>query len=235
MCDSVICVFKVRPQAHGTALKSLVNIFTKSDAHFEDQSIWAKKLFYKFKAKRLVVDSNGLGLGLVDYLVKPQIDPISGDSLPPFGVYNDPDGEYRKYRTSDTEDEALYLMKATAPINTEAYTTVQSQITSGKLKMLIPEQVARAKLLGTRQGQKMAPEERTEYLKPFTLTSILYDEMANLREENSGVNIILKQVNRRIKKDKFSALCYGLYYIKQEEDSKRQRKKFRPSDCMFFT
>lgn len=28
----------------------------------------------------------------------------------------------------------------------------------------------------------------------------------NLREENEGVNIILKQANRGIKKDKFSAL-----------------------------
>jgi hypothetical protein len=29
-----------------------------------------KKLFYKYKAKTLVVDGNGLGIGLVDYLIK---------------------------------------------------------------------------------------------------------------------------------------------------------------------
>jgi hypothetical protein len=39
----------------------------------------------------------------------------------------------------------------------------------------------------------MKPEERAEYLKPFTLTSILKEEMMNLREENEGINIILKQ------------------------------------------
>jgi hypothetical protein len=38
----------------------------------------------------------------------------------------------------------------------------------------------------------MSPEERAEYLKPFTLTSILREEILNLREENEGVNIILK-------------------------------------------
>jgi len=38
----------------------------------------------------------------------------------------------------------------------------------------------------------MKPEERAEYLKPFTLTSILREELMNLREENEGVNIILK-------------------------------------------
>ena len=79
----------------------------------------------------------------------------------------------------------------------------------------------------------MSPEERAEYLKPFTLTSILKEEMLNLREENEGVNIILKRANSRIQKDKFSAFEYGLYYIKQEEDSKKKKKRFSASDFMF--
>jgi len=79
----------------------------------------------------------------------------------------------------------------------------------------------------------MKPEERAEYLKPFTLTSILKEEMMNLREENEGVNIILKQANKGIKKDKFSAFEYGLYYIKQEEDRKRKKRKKKFSDMLF--
>ena len=57
----------------------------------------------------------------------------------------------------------------------------------------------------------------------------------NLREENEGINIILKQANRGIKKDKFSAFEYGLYYIKQEEDSKKRHKKFNVKDFMFMS
>ena len=48
--------------------------------------------------------------------------------------------------------------------------------------------------------------------------------MLNLVEENEGVNIILKQSSKNIKKDKFSAFEYGLYYIKQEEDMKKKRR-----------
>ena len=81
----------------------------------------------------------------------------------------------------------------------------------------------------------MKPEERANYLKPFTLTSILKEEMLNLREENEGVNIILKQANRGIRKDKFSAFEYGLYYIKQEEDTKKKKKKFNVKDFMFLS
>ena len=232
-CDSVACVFKVTPQAQGNATKSLVNIFTHNDEHFEDQAIWLKKLFYKYNAQRLVIDGNGMGIGLVDYLIKPQTDPDTLEVYPDFGVYNDEEQYYKKYKTPNTQLDALYIIKANAPINTEAHANVQSQLASGKVKFLIDERLAKNKLLATKVGQNMKPEERAEYLKPFTLTSILREEMLNLREENEGVNIILKQANRGIKKDKFYAFEYGLYYIKLEEDKKKKKKKFNAKDWVF--
>ena len=237
-CDSVVCVFKVTPQAQGPAIKSLVNIYTLSDEHFEDQAIKLKELYYKYKAKRLVIDANGLGVGLVDYMVKSQENQF-GDFLPDFGVYDGTyegaDQDYKKFRTDSTEQDAMYLIKANAPINSEAHANAQTQLNAGKVKLLVDERVAKAKLMGTKAGQAMKPEERANYLKPYTLTSILREEMGNLREENEGVNIILKQANKSIRKDKFSAFEYGLYYIKQEEDSKKRKKNFKVSDMMFYT
>ena len=232
-CDTVVCVFKVTPQNVGAAIKSLVNIYTFSDEHFEDQAIKLKQLYYKYKAKRLIIDGNGLGIGLVDYMVKTQIDPATGDEYVDFGVYNDEEGYYKQYRTPKTEQDAMYIIKANAPINTEAHANAQTQLSSGKVKFLIDEKVAKNKLIGTQVGKNMKPEERANYLHPFTLTSILKEEMMNLREENEGVNIILKQANKGIRKDKFSAFEYGLYYIKHEEENKKKRKKFKASDWTF--
>ena len=232
-CDTVVCVFKVTPQSQGTSIKSLVNIYTMQDEHFEDQAIKLKRLFYKYKAQRIVIDANGLGIGLVDYMVKSQTDPETNDDFPDFGVVNDEENFYKKFRTNDTEYDALYLLKANAPINTEAHANAQSQMSSGKVKFLIDERMAKNKLMGTKIGNAMKPEERAEYLKPFTLTSILREEMLNLREENEGVNIILKKANKSIPKDKFSAFEYGLYYIKQEEDSKKKKRRGKISDFMF--
>ena len=236
-CDSVVCVWKVTPQSAGPAIKTLVNIYTMNDTHFEDQAIKLKRLYYKYKARRLVIDANGLGIGLVDYMVKPQHDPITGDDFPDFGVYGgtqeDAADEYKKFRTENTEEDAMYLMKANAPVNTEAHANFQTMLNAGKIKFLIDERIAKQKLLNTKAGQKMSPEKRAEYLKPFTLTSILKEEMGNLREENEGVNIILKQANKGIRKDKFSAAEYGLLYIKMEEESKKRKKKFKITDMMF--
>ena len=232
-CDTVVSVLKVSSQVQGPAIKSLVNIYTMTDAHMEDQAIMLKKLFYKYKAKKLVIDGNGLGIGLIDYMVKTQIDE-NGDTYPDFGIENDEDGYYKKFRTQNTEYDAIYVIKANAPINSECHSNIQTQLSTGKVKFLIDERTARDKLMSTQRGQKMTPEERAEYLRPFTLTTILREEMLNLREENEGVNIILKQVNRAIKKDKFSSLEYGLYYIKQEEDQKKKKKRFQASDWAFF-
>ena len=232
-CDSVVSVFKVTPQAQGPAIKSLVNIYTLSDEHFEDQTIKIKKLYYKYKARTIVIDGNGMGIGLIDYMVKSQNDE-NGDFFPDFGIENDSEGYYKKYRTDNTELDAVYIIKANAPINTECHTNAQLQLSSGKVKFLIDERTAKEKLLGTVRGQKMTPEERAEYLQPFTLTSILKEEMLNLREENEGININLKQANRGIRKDKFSSFEYGLYYIKLNEEKKKKKKKFVASEWQFF-
>ena len=94
---------------------------------------------------------------------------------------------------------------------------------------------AKNKLLSTKVGQNMSMSQKSEYLRPYILTSILKEEMLNLTEENEGINIILKQISRGIRKDKFSAFMYGLYYIKQIEDKRRRRHGGRLASMMFFS
>ena len=238
-CNSEAVIIKVTPQPQGDSLKSVVNIESLTAEHFEAQAIHIKKLYYKYKARTVVIDANGLGIGLVDFMVKAQIDPETNDTLPPFGVeggtYEEATQDYKKYKTEDTEKDAMYLVKANAPINTDAHAYVQTQMSSGRIKFLIDEQTAKTKLMGTKIGQNMTPTERNEYLMPFQQTSILKDQMLNLVEDNEGVNVILKQNNKTIPKDKFSAFEYGMYYIKLEEDRRKKRKTFNISDLLFFS
>lgn len=238
-CTTEVCVFKVTPQPQGAAIKSLVNIYTYEAEHFEEQSIRIKRLYYKYKPRQIAIDANGLGVGLIDFMVLSQVDPETGDTLPPFGIsggtYENAGQEYKKFKTDDMERDVLYLMKANAPINTEAYTYAQTQISNGKVKFLIDESQAKTKLMSTKAGQQMSPDKRNDYLKPFVLTTSLREQMLNLVEENEGVNIILKQSSRGIPKDKFSAFIYGLYWIKQEEARNNKRRKKNISDFLFFT
>ena len=238
-CTTEVMVFKVTPQIQGSAIKSLVNIYTYEAEDFGTQAIYIKRLFYRYKARCCAIDANGLGVGLVDYMVKSQIDPETGETLPPFGVeggtYEEAGQEYKKFRTDDMERDAMYLIKANAPVNTEAHTYAQTQLSSGKIKLLIDEREAKMKLMETKMGQNMSIDQRNEKLKPFVLTSVLRDQMMNLVEENEGVNTILKQSTKTIKKDKFSAFEYGLLYIKKEEAKRKKRGSRNFANMMFYS
>ena len=237
-CTTEVCIIKVTPQVQGASLKTLVNIYTYDAEDFEIQAINIKKLFYKYKARIAAIDANGLGAGLIDFMTKAQIDPETGEELPPFGVEggttDDAIEPYKKIKGPGVEDNAIFLVKANMPVNTEAHAYVQTQLASGKIKFLIDEGQAKVKLMSTKMGQNMDNNKRAEYLQPFTLTTILREQMLNLVEENEGVNIILKQSSKSIKKDKFSAFEYGLYYVKLDEDRKRRKKKRNIGDMMFY-
>ena len=81
----------------------------------------------------------------------------------------------------------------------------------------------------------MDNDKRATYLRPFTLTTILREQMLNLVEENEGVNTILKQSTKTIKKDKFSAFEYGLLYIKKEEAKRKKRGSRNFANMMFYS
>lgn len=234
-CTTEVVVLKVTPQPTGVAAKQIVNIFTFEEDHFGMQSIKIKRLFNQYKCNIAVVDGNGLGAGLVDFLVIDQEDYDTGDTLYNWGVYNDEDKKYKKYETPDTVHNALYIMKADQTLNSEMYAYCQTQLLSGKLRFLIDENVAKNKLMAQAQGKKMSAAQRADYLRPYVETSILKSQMANLIQENEGAKIILKQASRKIKKDKFSALIYGLYWCKLQEDKNHKRRGRNIKDFMFFT
>ena len=54
----------------------------------------------------------------------------------------------------------------------------------------------------------MSPEERNKRLLPHELTTILLDEIMTLKQNPTGNNnqIVVEQINKRMTKDKFSAL-----------------------------
>jgi len=84
-------------------------------------------------------------------MVKSQVTE-NGDTYPDFGVINDDDNYYKKYKTDITELDAIYIIKANAPINTEAHSNLQSTLNSGKLKFLCDERTAKIRLLGQKVG-----------------------------------------------------------------------------------
>ena len=139
---------KVTPAPTGVSQKHIVNLYSYEAEHFGEQSINIKRLFHKYKCRIAVIDANGLGAGLVDWLIVDQDDPDTGEPLGAFGVYNDDDGNYKKFLNNSVYPfpNSIYLMKANAAINTELYSYCQTQMGGGKIRFLIDENTAKNKL-----------------------------------------------------------------------------------------
>ena len=59
-CTTEASIIKVTPQPQGSPIKAIVNLYTYEAEDFEIQSIELKKLYYKYKARIISIDANGL-------------------------------------------------------------------------------------------------------------------------------------------------------------------------------
>lgn len=232
--QSEAVIWKYIPQVGTTSTKHLVAIYPFEQMHFEEQAIEIKLLYQKYRPKAVVIDGAGLGAGLVDELIKSHVDLRTGQNLKPWGIANDDKGYYQQFKTADMIPNLLYIIKASAPFNTEMYANLQTQLTTGKLRFLIDERQAKMKLDSSRakKFKEMTEDERMDWIVQFSQTSILKDQMINLEEKHEGINIILDRTNKNIKKDKVSAMGYGLWYIKTEIDDRAMMRKTMSLDQM---
>lgn len=232
--QSEVAIWKYIPQMGTTSTKHLVNIVSFDQMHFGEQAIEIKLLYNKYRPERVIIDGAGVGAGLIDELIQSQIDVRTNQFLPPWGVYNDDKGYYKQFKTADTIPNLLYIIKANAPFNTEMYANLQAQLTTGKLRFLIDERQAKLKIEASRakKFKDMTQDDKAAWIVPFTQTSLLKDQMVNLEQKNDGINIILDRTNKNIKKDKVSAMGYGLWYIKVEVDDVAMRRKQMTIDQM---
>lgn len=238
--STVCCVFRVNIR-NNIYYATLVNMFvlgkTANSKQFSRQAMDLKRIIADFKPREVVIDTNGLGVGLGDEMIKEQICP-DGTVLPAYGFIND--DNYKKIQPKGIPN-ILYGIKANATLNPQIHSNAFTRINQNRIRFLISEQSAKSMLLATKVGQRMTVKQRIERLMPHELTTKLFDEMLNLRlkRTGNGMDIVLEQINPRFPKDKYSAFAYGLWRIKElEEENFKKSKRFsngKKRKLVFFT
>jgi hypothetical protein len=78
----------------------------------------------------------------------------------------------------------------------------------------------------------MSPEQRIKRLMPHDLTDLLMNEIMNLKTRPTGVTnqIAVEMINKRMTKDKFSALEMGVYRMVELENAEISKKRNRGLD-----
>lgn len=238
--STIVCVWRVNviKDKHYSTLVNLIVLGRQAETKtFHQQAIDLKKLIRDFDPKEVVIDCNGLGVGLADEMIKTQMDD-NGEEFGPLGFFNNDD--YKKIQPKGCPN-ILYSLKANGPLKSKIHSNAYSRVNNGMVRFLIKEQEARSMLLSTKVGQKMSIKERVERLIPHEMTTKLFEEMANLRlKKGSGIDIVLEQINTHYPDDKYSAFAYGLWRIKEiEEESFKRKRRFdsfgNQRQLVFFT
>jgi ribonucleoside-diphosphate reductase alpha chain len=209
--QSSIVVVEIKRNKNGKiTFLNLVNIINISNAlNFTAQAVEIKKIKRAFNAKIAIVDSNGLGIGLLDELMKESFEPSSGESLGCWDTVNTD----MKPETRDAE-RCLYDLKPQSA-NSDIMVTFIDMVENGKLR-----------LLEKKQDSDYDIKDKENYIEnmlPFIQTDFLIEEVANLQLKHlqSG-KISVEKVIKKINKDRFSALAYALWYVKTYEDNAYQ-------------
>ena len=221
--QSSLVIIKAIPNGDGSYTRHIVNMYTMEGTHFKNQALFLKQKVAEFQASVLVVDSNGLGAGVVDYLV------TEIDENPPYGVIND--DRYNSYRTPNTIP-ILFLVSSQAKgtKNADIVNRFMASIKIGDIKLLKSEAVARS-LTNESDGAKLG-----NFLLPFVQTDRLVDEVMNLEYVQRGNTTTVRQVSNAIEKDRYSALAYGNFYVYlMEQKESRRNNRVDATATQFFS
>lgn len=192
--------------------------------NFQTQSLHIKRLQLYYGAKVLVVDVNGLGIGLLDVLMQTQIDPLTGKELPAYDTIN-------TEHESDEKDAKPIVWAIQAQKNqTEMVVSFIDSVENGTLQLL--ERVDQNKIMDINENDDYMINEILAHIR----TQNFIDEVSNLTLETiSGGRLQVKQVIKA-NKDLFSAVLMGVWYVLSEENNGiEEEEEFDFNDLFAFS
>jgi len=205
--QSSIAVLKVKrnKQERITDIQLVNLINLKQGLNFTGQAIAFKRIRNLYKAKKAIADENGLGKGLIDELLKEQIDPITKEILKCWDTINtdnEPDVK--------GAEKCLYALHSQG-INSDIIVNFIDIIEGGKLQLLVKNQ---------NNNYSINNENYiNDVVLPKVQTDLFIEEVANLKIKHmQGGKLSVEQVTKSVDRDRYSAVAYGLWYIKNFED-----------------
>lgn len=207
---TAIVVLKIIRNKSGTIRQiQLVNIVEPPNGlSFKEQSILVKRMFYKYggnidltrsRVKAIIVDGNVIGKGLIDRMLEDVTDPETNEELGCFDTMN-------TEQKPDVQNAPKIIYDLTAQgINGDIIRTFIDYVESEKLKLL--------KGYDEIKKSTSIADIDSDEAKAFIHTQFLIDEVSNLKLKTTQKSITVEQVQRKIDKDRYSALAYALYYV----------------------
>ena len=211
--DATAIVINVAiPTNNNYYTSNIVYIETFEGLKTDELGIIVMRYFYKYKCTDLVLDCQGNGLGVYDFITKEQYDTTTGETYSALCSCNDDNMASRC--TVKNANKVVWTIKASADFNSNAATTLRAGIKNGNINFLASEFDIEDNIKKTSGYAKMSASEQARLKLPYVQTSLLINEMINLEHEIVNNKVKLKE-RPGMRKDRFSSLEYN-YYITQQ-------------------
>lgn len=184
-----------------------------SSKTYEAQTIELKRLANVFNPNAIVVDAQSYGQGFIEACTNAYIDPYTGKSTDKYATMNE-EGEYGLDVVGNDALPIIYSLKSTSAIETKIIVNFMGQFQAGRVKLLCNEKaITFIKKYEKDMKKKATIEQAHINITRFT------EEVANLKAKklNNG-KLTIEKVTRKLDKDRYSSITYGLYYIMQFEN-----------------
>lgn len=211
---TAIFINQMVPTKSGRYINNIVYTENYEGVHTEDQALIIRKLFEEYDCDYLAIDSKGVGFGILDLLLRDQVDYITGQIYPALNCYNDLDIAARC--SNPHARKVIWAIKGTLQFNSEAALGLREAFRQGSVRLLIPEYDCEDMLREIKGWDKLSPSEQLELKMPYVNTSLLVNELINLEYEarDNGIKVREKSGMR---KDRYSSLSYNLAVSRELE------------------
>ena len=219
---SCLIVHQGIPTPSHNYIDNIIYMDTQEGLTTEELGLLVMRYFYQYECDWIALDSNGVGMGVADYLMGgDRFDPLYGISYPCLDCVDNPEMSERcKVKGSP---KVIYAIKASAKSNNEMALALRAGFQNGYINLLINDNNIDEKLSKIRGFKSLSDEQQARMRLPYVQTSFLINELINLTHDTSNGLIKVKEKSG-MRKDRYSSLEYGYYVIQQ------LNKKLKPKD-----
>lgn len=228
---TAIFINQLMPTKAGRYTSNIVYADACEGLRTDDQALVIRKLFDEFACDYLVLDTNGLGLGVYDCLARDIVDPETGEIYPALSCCNNQEMASRCPVMG--ADKVIWAVKANAQFNSDCAFLLREAFRSGRIRLLATEYDAEELLGDIRGYSSLSPAERMQLQLPYIHTTLLIDELTKLQYEESGGKVRIYE-KTGMRKDRYSSLSYNYYVAMQIENKMSKRNSMNISSSEMF-
>jgi len=226
---TAIFVNQLMPTKAGRYTSNIVYAEASEGMRTDDQALVIRRLFDEYSCDYIVLDANGIGLGVYDALARDIVDSETGEVYPALSCCNNQ--EMASRCTVPGAAKVIWAIKASAQFNSDCAFLLREGFRSGRIRLLVNEYDAKELLDNIKGYSSLNPSDEVKIRLPYIHTTLLIDELVNLQHDESGgkVKIYEKSGSR---KDRYSSLSYNYYVAVQLEGKLTKKLNFntQPND-----